>query len=272
MFRATHAGRGFAGVQPNLARALAWIAAAATLAVASSAPAQVLPISFQPAAHSPTLIVVGFVGGFVHENDDRHPEVQMIQRLSGANADDVRAATFENRNRKEARKEIVRWLDTNGDGQLSDGEKQSARIILLGHSWGGSAVIRLANELNKRGIPVLMTIQLDSINKGPGDDCVIPSNVEQAVNFYQTHGLAHGCQALHPVDARRTRILGNYRYEYAAQPSGCRSYSWFNRHVLKTHNAMDCDTQVWALVEEQIRTQMQVATSAPDAARLPTAR
>jgi len=253
MFPSNHADRGL--VKRAFWGSLPWIASVAALAVSPAVRAQVKPISSQT-THSPTLIVVGFLGGFVQGNDDRHLEVQMIHRLSAANTADLRAVTVKNRDRERVRKEIVSWLDTNGDGQLSALEKQSARIILLGHSWGGSTVIRLANELDKSGIPVLMTIQLDSINKGPGNDCVIPSNVEQALNFYQTRGLLHGCQALRPVDASRTRIVGNYRFEYAEQPAACRSYSWVDRHILKTHNAMECDSQVWALVEQQIQTQL----------------
>jgi hypothetical protein len=205
---------------------------------------------------SPKVIVVGFVGGFVRPDDDRHLEVRMIERLA-QDSPGVRAVVFENRHTARAHKEILHWLDTDGNGRLSDREKRSAQIILLGHSWGGSAAIRLANELNENGIPVLLTIQLDSINRGPGNDCVTPPNVAQALNFYQTRGLVHGCRTVRPVDASRTKILGNFVFEYAAQPAGCSSYSWFNRHVLKTHNAMDCDPKVWSLVEREIRTQVQ---------------
>ena len=48
---------------------------------------------------------------------------------------------FRNSSTETAHKQILRWLDTDGDGLVSDEEKQRARIILLGHSWGGSAVI-----------------------------------------------------------------------------------------------------------------------------------
>ncbi len=211
---------------------------------------------------SPPVLVVGFVGGYVRSDDDRHVEVQMIQGLSGHDSE-VTGMVFENRRTAVARKEVLRWLDKDGDGRLSNQERQTARIILLGHSWGGSAAIRLANELNQSDIPVLLTIQLDSINKGGGDDCVIPPNVTEALNFYQTAGLAHGCQMLRPVDPGRTRILGNFRHEYTAQPAGCNSYSWFNRHFLKTHNAMDCDPVVWSEVEREIWSQVREVARVP---------
>jgi pimeloyl-ACP methyl ester carboxylesterase len=205
---------------------------------------------------SPAVIVVGFVGGFVRSDDQRHLEVQMIERLA-KDRPAVRAVVFQNRHRAEAHKEILRWLDTDGDGRLSGREKRNARIILMGHSWGGSAAIQLAKELNASGIPVLLTVQLDSVNRVTGDDCVIPANVAQALNFYQTRGLVHGCRTVRPMDASRTKILGNLEFEYTAQPAGCSSYSWFNRHILKTHNAMDCDPHVWSQVEMEIRTQVR---------------
>ena len=174
---------------------------------------------------SPAVMVYGFVGGFVRSDDGRHLEVQMIQRLAKDSAE-IRAAVFENRHRAMARQEILHRLDIDGDGRLSESEKRSARIILVGHSWGGSAAIRLAEELNASGIPVLLTIQLDSVNRVTGDDCVIPANVAQALNFYQTRGLVHGCRMVRPMDANRTKILGNLEFEYAAQPAGCSTYSW----------------------------------------------
>lgn len=232
-----------------------------SITISQSAYAQAGTILHKELA-SPTIIVVGFVGGFVRPDDDRHLEVQMIDRLSD-DFSGIHAVVFENRHTVEARREILRLLDTNGDNTLSNDEKQRAHIILLGHSWGGSAVARLANMLNDSGVPILLTIQLDSINKGPGDDCVVPPNVALALNFYQTRGLAHGCRALRPVDASRTQILGNYRLEYTAQPVGCSSYSWFDRHLLKTHNAMDCDPQVWSQVEQEIRARVQELNSEP---------
>ena len=203
----------------------------------------------------PPVIVVGFLGGFVRNDDDRHPEVRIIQRLDEERGPQFHAIVFENRRRTRALKEIQHWLDTDGDGRLSTEEKQNARIVLFGHSWGGSAVNKLARELDRRGIPVLLTIQIDSINKGWGHDCVVPANVAKAENFYQTGGLVHGCRSLRAADPGKTEIIGNFEFEYTAQPAGCRSFSWFNRHFFETHNAMECDPRVWSRIEMQIRAQ-----------------
>src|ERR1700745_4194778 len=113
---------------------------------AYSADAAAQPIALSANASAP-VIVVGFVGGFVHRDDLRHSEVQLAQKLRASHSQRLRVAMFENRHREAAHQTILQWLDTVGDGQLTDGEKRSARIILFGHSWGGAAVISLAREL-----------------------------------------------------------------------------------------------------------------------------
>jgi len=80
-------------------------------------------------------------------------------------------------------------------------ERSSARIILYGHSWGASEAINLARSLQKDGIPVLLTIQIDSIPKIGQNDRWIPANVAQAVNFYQRDGLLHGRRRILAEDA-----------------------------------------------------------------------
>lgn len=223
---------------------------------ASSAFGQIAQVAAEGSVH-PATVVLGFVGGFVKSDDGRHPEVQIIRRLSGEKLPALHAAVFENRQTAAALKQVIRWLDTDRDGHLSVQEKQSARIILFGHSWGGAAVITLAENLQRRGIPVLLTIQVDSVNKVWGHDCVIPANVARATDFYQTRGVLHGCRAIRAEDSKRTRITGNYEFEYTEQPAGCRSYSWFNRHFFVTHNAIGCDARVWSRVEDEIQAQLR---------------
>lgn len=67
-------------------------------------------------------------------------------------------------------------------GRFSFQEAQAGpRIILVGHSTGGWAMLTVARELRDRGIPVELTIQVDSVGI---DDVTIPSNVKQGAIFY----------------------------------------------------------------------------------------
>ncbi|HJT71158.1 MAG TPA: hypothetical protein VJ731_13245 [Terriglobales bacterium] len=205
---------------------------------------------FSPTPNS--AVIIGFVGGFVRHDDTRHAEVQLANRLRSEYGNHAYVNVFENRNRESARTAVLQWLDKNSDGALSRSEKGRARIVLYGHSWGGSAVIALARELQKDEIPVLLTIQVDSISKLWQDDHTIPANVSQAVNFYQTGGPLHGDREIVAADPARTKILGDFRFDYEKQPEPCSSYPWFARHFLKGHTSIECDPNVWSQIEALI--------------------
>lgn len=250
--------RTFPAVSRTLIALLSVFGCAVASAVVHSAAGE-NPLVQSRNSAEPDVIVVAFLGGFVRSDDARHPEVQIIRNLEQAGGPQLHAAVFENRQRAQALKEILHWVGEDGDGRLTTEEKQDARIILLGHSWGGSAVNKLARELGRRGIPVMLTIQVDSVNKGWGHDCIVPANVARAENFYQTRGLVHGCRILRAADPQRTQIIGNFQFDYAVQPAGCRSFSWFNRHVFKMHNAMECDPRVWSQIRGEIQSQLRGA-------------
>jgi hypothetical protein len=135
---------------------------------------------------------------------------------------------------------------------------------LFGHSWGASAGISLARKLEKEGIPVLLTIQVDSVSKIGQDDAVIPANVGQAINFYQPNGIVHGQSQIRAADPDRTEILGNFRYDYKTNPVHCEGYPWFGRVVVKTHTEIECDPKVWNQVEALIYSKL--SPEAPNAA------
>jgi pimeloyl-ACP methyl ester carboxylesterase len=147
-------------------------------------------------------------------------------------------------------------LDANHDGVLSDDEKAAAHIMLIGHSWGGSAAVLLARELNRVGIPVMLTVQVDSVAKLWQTDAVIPENVAAAVNFYQPHGIIHGRSAIKAADDSKTRILGNYRFDYRQTPVRCEGYSWFDRFITPSHMQAECDPHIWTQVENLVRERM----------------
>jgi len=208
--------------------------------------------------HSSTrLIIIGFVGGFVHSNDLRHSEVQLIQQMRSIYGSRVHAKVFDNRHVKEAHGFILSALDTDNDSHLSAEERRHARIVLFGHSWGASAAVYLARDLQRDGIPVSLTVQVDSIRKHGEDDSVIPPNVREAVNFYQTGGVLHGRSQIRALDQSRTTILGNYGYRYQTEPAECSRYPWHDRFLFKGHTAIECDPRVWSEISTLI--QMQVA-------------
>src|SRR5258708_29117086 len=162
----------------------------------------------QPA---PSNIVVGFVGGFVRHNNPHHGPVQLAQRLQRNTASDTYVRVFENRHRRTAYNTILQLLDADHNGVLSAEEKTRARIILFGHACVASAVVMLARELDRAGIPVLLTVQVDSVAKPWQDDSIVPDNVVSAVNFYHPHGLIHSRADITPDHVAKKPVLGNDR-------------------------------------------------------------
>jgi hypothetical protein len=207
-----------------------------------------------PLVHSsPSLIFVGFVGGFVRHDNPHHAPVQFAKRLRQTFPKDAYIEVFENRHRRAAYRKILQLLDRDHDGTLSDIEKLQAHVVLFGQSWGGSAVVLLARQLNRTGIPVLLTIQVDSVAKLWQKDRVIPDNVAAAANFYQPHGLVHGRSQIVAADPTRTEILGNYLFDYKVTPLRCEGMSWYDRLLTPGHMQTDCDPRLWGQVENIVR-------------------
>lgn len=202
-----------------------------------------------------TAIVIGFVGGFVRRDRPHHGPIELAQRIRSDVTKNTHVEVFENRHRGQARALILRLLDTNHDGVLSNEEKKRARIILYGHSWGAAAAVQLARELRREHIPVLLTAQVDSVPLWH-DDSVIPDNVAEAVNFYQPHGILHGVAQIRAADESKTEILGNFRSDYKKQPVQCTGYPWHDRVFTPGHMQSECDPKVWSRVEELVLQQL----------------
>ena len=209
----------------------------------------------QPA---PSSIVIGFVGGFVHRDNPHHGPVILAKRFQHSGLKDTYIRVFENRHRKQAYRTVLRLLDRNGDGVLSEAEKAQAHIILYGQSWGAAAAVLLARDLDRVGIPVLLTVQVDSVAKLWEHDSVIPPNVEAAVNFYQPHGIIHGRREIRAADPARTQILGNYRLDYRQSPVECEGFSWADRNITPDHMQTECDPHLWAQVENLVRQRLEM--------------
>jgi len=185
-----------------------------------------------------------------------HSAVQVAAHLRQDYPAGVYVEVLENHLREKAHAKIVRFVDTDRNGTLSVEEKRNARIILYGHSWGASEVVTLAQELGREGIPVLLTVQVDSISKPGENDKVIPANVAEAANFYQLNGFLHGQPQIRAADPARTHIIGNFRFDYRANPIECKQYPWYDRLFMKSHTEIECDPKVWTQVESLIRSRL----------------
>jgi hypothetical protein len=203
------------------------------------------------------LIVIGFMGGNVNADNLLHREALVARELQQRYPAGIKTAVFANRDAQNALRTVLELLDVNGDGQLTAGEKNAARIVIYGHSWGASETVTLARRLNELGVPVLLTIQVDSVEKSKEDDGSIPPNVREAVNFYQTRGLIHGRSLIAAMDPSRTKILGNFESSYREHPISCTGFPWFARMFMHPHIEIENDPSVWARIEVLIRAHVE---------------
>lgn len=206
-----------------------------------------------PVRQETATIVIGFMGGRVRRDSPDRNEVRLAAKLREEYPSGAYVDTYENAHWKDARAKILSLLDTDHDGKLSAEEKQKARIVLFGHSWGASATVALARDLGDLGIPVLLTVQVDSVQKMGQQDDMIPANVAEAINFFQPDGLLHGRKLIRAEDPSKTKILGNQAFSYKHTSLSCKGYPWHQRVFAKEHMYIECDPQVWSQIESLIR-------------------
>ena len=175
----------------------------------------------------------------------KHPEVLFAAYLREHYSPALHAQVFSNHDEQGALDYVTRLLDQDHDGLLSDEERRSARIIIYGHSWGASQTAEFARDLDRRGIPVLLTVQLDIITKPGQKPTVIPANVASAINFYQSQGPLQGRTKIVASDPARTTIIGNFKMAYSDAPVNCGNYPWFVRTFNKPHHEIENDAHLW---------------------------
>ncbi len=186
-------------------------------------------------ARAESAIVIGFLGAFERWDDEHRGVRRVALDLRARNLPGVFVETFGNHHRRAAMRLLRRKLDANG---------ASTRVILYGQSWGGAAVVKTARELERWGVPVLLTVQVDSVGTG---DAMLPANVQAAVNLYQHDPFTiQGRSEIRAADPSRTQILGNFQYTYPIQAV---EGSWARRHLGGSHTKMELDPAVWARVE-----------------------
>ncbi|HSR66727.1 MAG TPA: EF-hand domain-containing protein [Acidobacteriota bacterium] len=207
-----------------------------------------------------SVLVLGFMGGRTSWDDEREGVRKLALRLRQKELP-LAVETVENKKRKLALQLIIQAFDKDGDGRLDREEKDAVRLVLYGQSFGGAAVVKLARQLHRRDIPVLLTVQVDSVGRG---DAKIPPNVQAAANLYQDNGwFIEGEKPIVAEDPDRTRILGNFRFDYKDRDIDLSGVPWHKLIFRKAHAKMNLDPEVWNKVEELILDACQAGLSEP---------
>ncbi|HEX4947912.1 MAG TPA: hypothetical protein VFZ34_14665 [Blastocatellia bacterium] len=196
------------------------------------------------------VLILGFMGGREPWDNPHRGVRKLALKLRAEWADKVQVETVENKKRPLALELIRRAFDRNQDGALDAQEQSRIKLILYGQSFGGAAVVKLARQLNEINVPILLTVQVDSVGR---DDGLIPANVARAANLFQRNGrLIRGEPQLRAEAPSRTTIIGNFEFDYRAKKVDLSEVSWLNKAFRTAHTQMDFDPTVWAKVEALI--------------------
>jgi hypothetical protein len=153
------------------------------------------------------IIYLGFVGALEPAHNKMSGVVQIADLLKGNEFPDVCAESYS----PYVWGDGLRWLLTHfpsHSGIVSADELQNApKVVLVGHSMGGWAMMSVARRLSSRGIPVELTIQIDSVGF---TDYKLPRNVKCAANFHARDPLMPlTTKRLRMEDPNHTKLLAN---------------------------------------------------------------
>ncbi|GIU75679.1 MAG: hypothetical protein KatS3mg004_2766 [Bryobacteraceae bacterium] len=197
-----------------------------------------------------SMLVVGFLGAWERWDDDRRSVRRLALRLRERNVPGLFVETAGNHDRRLVKRLLIESLDYNGDGRISADEASSVALVFYGQSFGGAAAVYLARDLARYGVPVRLTVQVDSVGRR---DHIIPANVARALNLYQRDpGPIRGEPVIRAADPSRTLILGNIPFTYRHRQVDMSGYPAIARRIGLAHWKMDNDPAVWAVVEAAI--------------------
>jgi hypothetical protein len=127
------------------------------------------------------IVYLGIVGGTESPNNKRSGVVQISNTLRGPTFPDVCAKSFSPYFWKSGFHWILRHFPSH-PGRLTRDELEGApKVILVGHSLGGWAVLSVARNLSHEGISVDLCVQIDSVGI---TDHTVPKNVKAAAIFH----------------------------------------------------------------------------------------
>jgi hypothetical protein len=151
------------------------------------------------------IIYAGFVGALETSNHKHSGVVQIRDTLRGSDYTDVCANSFIPISWSSGRDWILTHFPSH-PGPLTAQELEIApRVIMVGHSTGGWAMLSVARELRDKHIPVELTVQIDSVGI---TDYTIPDNVKTGAIFYAWDALFFmNTKHVRLEDPERTKVI-----------------------------------------------------------------
>lgn len=210
-------------------------------------------------------LVLGFTGGLDRWDDPDRGVRKVALELRRLALPHLYAETVAHHRHREARKLILAALDANHNRKIDPAERDRVKIILYGQSMGGGEVVRMARTLKKMGVPVELTIQVDSVSLRDG---FIPANVRRAANFYQREWLTiRGQDYIQAEDSRQTKILGNFRFRYPVWIPFPAPELSLRRVFGGGHARMEADPLLWAQIKGLILAPPELANKVLESIR-----
>jgi pimeloyl-ACP methyl ester carboxylesterase len=181
-------------------------------AVSFAAPLPASPATTEPKspASQPIdckIVYAGFVGAMETSNHKHSGVVQIRDTLRGPEYGDVCAESFIPISWESGRDWILTHFASHA-GTLTESELLHApRVILVGHSTGGWAMLSVARDLRDKGIPVELTVQVDSVGF---TDYTVPRNVKTCAIFHAWDLLMFmTTKSIRMQDPAHTKLIAN---------------------------------------------------------------
>jgi len=132
------------------------------------------------------IVYLGVVGGTETPNNRRSGVVQIRDILRGPAFPDVCAKSFSPYVWRSGLHWILGYFPSHPGPLTGDELEKAPKVILVGHSLGGWAVLSVARNLEQKGISVELCIQIDSVGI---TDHTAPGNVKAAAIFHANDAL-----------------------------------------------------------------------------------
>jgi hypothetical protein len=168
-------------------------------------------------------LIIGFVGGWERWDAPQRGVRKTALELRAMKFPRVYVETVENHKRYLASELITKAFPKHAP---------YPKVILYGQSFGGVAVVLMAQELEDAGIPVELAVLVDAV----GRNRPIPSNVREAINFFQRESCPIcGIRKISAEDPMETKILGNFQWHSRGKNIDISSEPWGRRFFVRSH-------------------------------------